>query len=43
MGTMIGLLFPLIRMSFRLFAAMLDMTVMVCSLGKIDPRLRRIF
>ncbi len=39
---MIGLLFSILRMSFRLFAAMIDMTIMLCSLGKIDPRLRRI-
>jgi hypothetical protein len=39
---MIGLAISLTRLMFRLCFAMLDMCVLLCTLGKLDPRTRRI-
>ena len=40
---MIGLTVTLIRLSFKMMFAMLDGCVLLCTLGKVDPRTRRVF
>ena len=40
---MIGLAFSLVRMALRLYFVMFDMVVWACTLGKVDPRTRRLF
>ncbi|WP_265560973.1 hypothetical protein [Streptomyces hygroscopicus] len=38
---MIGLAITLLRLSLRLSFGMMDMMVWMCTLGKLDPRMRR--
>jgi hypothetical protein len=38
---MIGLAISLTRLMFRMCFAMMDVCVLLCTLGKVDPRSRR--
>lgn len=39
---MIGLMITLLRLTFRLSFGTMDMIIWMCTLGKVDPRMRRI-
>ncbi|MGI5143807.1 hypothetical protein [Streptomyces sp. CA-106110] len=38
---MIGLVILMFRLTFRISFAMIDMAFWACTLGKVDPRMRR--
>ncbi|MFJ7954840.1 hypothetical protein ACIQ62_00915 [Streptomyces sp. NPDC096319] len=40
---MIGLAFGLIKMTFYACFAMIDVCVLMCTLGKVDPKTRKFF
>lgn len=40
---MIGLAVTMIRLTFKMMFAMVDGCVLLCTLGKVDPRTRRAF